>query len=91
MFLKVDRGFMVKSKECPECGARLMLFPVETENENNYKSVWRCSSCIGCKEKDRQDETDPNERCTYEEFSTKTIEEHIRENNKEVQKIMDGG
>ena len=74
-------------RKCPECGAVLRLFSVE-ENENDYKSVWRCSSCIGCKKQDRDDETDPNERCTYERFSYKAPELYIQEHNDKVAKIL---
>ena len=73
--------------KCPECSAELKLFSVE-ENENDYKSVWRCSSCIGCKKQDRDDETDPNERCTYERFSTTMPELYIQEHNDKVAKIL---
>jgi hypothetical protein len=76
-------------KKCPNCGSRLALFPVEQWNIDGNKSVWRCTSCIGCKGEDRYDETDPNERCTYERFSQKSVEEHIEEFEKQVSKIME--
>jgi len=76
------------TKKCPNCGSLLRLFAIEQENPSGYKSVWRCSSCIGCKEEDRSDETDPNERCTYEKFSYELVEEYEEKYHKEISKIM---
>ena len=72
------------ARKCPNCDNVLSLFPVEQENESGWESVWRCSSCIGCKEKDKQDETDPNERCTFEEFSTRPFQEILKEHNEKL-------
>jgi len=73
---------------CPNCGSALTLFKIDQENAEGNKSVWRCSSCIGCKEKDRLDETNPNDRCTYERFTKRVYEEYVEEYNKKVAEIM---
>ena len=76
------------TKKCPNCGSLLRLFTIEQENSEGYKSVWRCSSCIGCKGEDEFDETDPNKRCTYEKFSYHRVEEYEKKYNEAVSKIM---
>jgi len=54
---------------CPMCGkAELITYIIERKSENNWSRVRRCSSSIGCKKNDRNDERDSNDFCTYEEF-----------------------
>jgi len=72
---------------CPNCGALLRLFSLDFEIDG-YKSIWRCSSCIGCKERDRNDETDPNKYCTYEKKNKKSYEQIMDEQIEEINKIM---
>jgi len=64
---------------CPNCGRPLRLSLITRDNPSNYKSVLRCSSMIGCAERDRIDETDPDEWCTYEKFSTHGFPEDLKE------------
>jgi hypothetical protein len=77
-------------ERCPICDALLLVFPIERENKDGNKAVFRCSSCIGCKGEDRYDETDPDKRCTYERFSKQTVEDYVKEYKEAVRIILQG-
>jgi len=85
---KINQGNLSKlrinmpMKPCPNCDTVMRLFPLDFETEEGHKSIWRCTSCIGCKQKDKNDESNPEDYCTYEEKITKSYEEIMAEFNK---------
>jgi uncharacterized protein with PIN domain len=52
----------VLDPRCPKCRNRLVLREIKRENENGFKSMWRCKSCQGFEQGNKESVNEIMER-----------------------------
>jgi hypothetical protein len=93
MLTKEQREYMIDKYSilCPKCNSPMALFDTPNNNKG-HKGVWRCVrgwGCIGCSDKQKFDNVDPDTLCGYEEFVGITGAQFKKEYNYELNKFIE--